>query len=111
MNEETKEYYERVKESLSLEVKLLSTFQFYRSIKDTNYQKLSGNLIVTRNNYDNNDVDFYYEECERIIKNEKWENINSDELKNNEIQGTFEESDKNENLIDEIFDLILEDKK
>jgi len=58
MNEEIKEYYERVKESVSLEVKLLSTFQFYRIIQETNYQKLSGNLIVTRNNYENNDVAF-----------------------------------------------------
>ncbi len=115
MDEETKHYLDKIKNSVLLDAKLLSAFQFYRKVTDSKFEKLfhnsHNNIIVTRNNYQSNDIDFYYDECEKILKNEKWENMESVELKENFGDNNYEIAESNENLIDEIFDMISEDKK
>lgn len=115
MDEETKHYFNKVIDSSPCDSKLLSIFQFYRKFTNSKYEKLIHNIhyniIVTRNNYESNDVDFYFDECEKILKREKFDNMESVELKENfgDINNDIGES--NENLIDEIFDMISEDKK
>jgi hypothetical protein len=109
IDEESKKYIQS-NENLHTEVKLLGTFQFIREINNFKFLKLDNSLLITKNNYTENDIDFYYEEAEKIMKEQKWDLLEPIEVQSN-FQSGVEEPDNTDNLIDELFDSINVNKK
>lgn len=104
LDEESKKYIQ-ANENLHTEVQLLAKFRFLREINNHDYSNLDKDLIITKNNYTENDIDFYYEEAGKIMKENKWDILEPIELQSN-FQSSVEEPDQTENLIDELFDSI-----
>lgn len=104
IDEESKKYIQ-ANENLHTEVQLLAKFRFLREINNHDYSNLEKDLIITKNNYTENDIDFYYEEAGKIMKENKWDILEPIELQSN-FQSSVEEPDQTENLIDELFDSI-----
>lgn len=94
-----------------IKTQLLATVQFYQEIAKNVYDFISKenemkNIIITENNNEEIDLDFYFNNFETILKSN-----NLDKLEFMPITNTFhqdlEDHDLNtDNLIDELFDSI-----
>lgn len=108
LDADIQKYIENNIENLHKDVNLLSTIQFYRAVNTFDFKYLNDeinrNIIVTENNYISNHLDNYFEDAEKIIKQQKWNSFEPIEVPSNFQE--LDESDKNDNLIDELFDSL-----
>ncbi len=104
IDHESRKYIQE-NENLHTKVELLAKFQFLREINNFTFSKIENGLIITKNNYIENDIDFYYEEAGKIMKEMKWDLLEPIDLQSN-FPSAVEETDQTENLIDELFDSI-----
>ena len=107
-------------ESISLIPEKIIEYEFNQKIQLSNYEyipndtdkenKTLNQIIFTNPNYTSIDLDTYFLESEKIMKEKNFPSLPQEET--NQRKESYDDTDKDENdLIDELFDEIEKDKK